>query len=100
MCKKIVFTYIRVLTSVITLHLHLKEGYRFLLSFVNKDFYFDRDPVISNKAKMKNGSYEVNGKSNFGYVDNEGTNSPGVFAVNKRDENESSESSEKNEGNH
>ena len=49
---------------------------------------------------MKNGSYEVNGKSNFGYVDNEGTNSPGVFAVNKRDENESSESSEKNEGNH
>jgi len=36
---------------------------------------------------MKNGSYEVNSKSNFGYVDNEGINSPGVFAINNGNEN-------------
>ena len=30
---------------------------------------------------MTNGSYEVNGKSNLGYVDNEGNSSQGTFSM-------------------
>ena len=37
---------------------------------------------------MTNGSYEVNGKSNLGYVDNEGNPSQGTFAMSDNNRNQ------------
>ena len=45
---------------------------------------------------MTNGSYEVNGKSNLGYVDNEAHDSQGTFSLN--DNNRNNVETAKNKG--
>ena len=45
---------------------------------------------------MTNGSYQVNGKSNFGYVDSESSDLPGAFTVN--DDNRNNIESAMNKG--